>query len=289
MDELEQCVGDAESFLSTHWRQGPVVLRPPAPPVDLLSLPDVYGLIDDGLLSGPYLRLFTAEGRVPAERFCPPRLVSGEPVAGYANPDAVYELLHTGGATLLLRYIDQWHYGVRDFAAGLGERMGRRVEAFFFLSSRRPTAPHRDDADVLAVQVSGAKRWLIYPGPADGDWATGPLPADPGAPILETVLRRGEVLYVPRGFAHAAVTESDTPSAHLTLTIREAETEHLTTATRGMLATGLQLPARPLTEATLTATAAALIAHFRARLDAIAPEAVVAAARAIAQPHRSEG
>ncbi|WP_067535214.1 JmjC domain-containing protein [Nocardia crassostreae] len=286
MDELEQCVGSAEAFLSTLWRQAPAVLRPAAPPVELLSVADVLAILDDGLLGGPYVRLFTADGRVPADRYCLARWVSGEPVPGYIDPAAVHELLHMHGATVLLRHIGQWHRGIRDFIGGLSVRLHRRVEAFFVLSSRQPTAAHRDDADLLVVQVSGAKRWRIYPGPADGHWVPGPTGGDLGAPILDAVLHRGEVLYVPRGFAHDATTESAAPSAHLALAIREAGTEHLLTATRGMLATGIQLPARPLTDTALTAAARALIGHMSDRLNAITPEAVVAAARAIARPSR---
>ncbi|WP_348534767.1 cupin domain-containing protein [Kitasatospora sp. MAP12-44] len=52
---------------------------------------------------------------------------------------------------------------------------------------------------MLAIQISGEKRWRVHAGPADGNWEPSREDADPGEVLLDTVLRPGEVLYVPRG------------------------------------------------------------------------------------------
>ncbi|MFF7728609.1 JmjC domain-containing protein [Streptomyces sp. NPDC008001] len=279
---LERCVGDTRHFLATHWRTAPAVLRPDRPPVDVLPHAELDRLLDHGLLKAPYINLVQEHGQLPTERFCTPRVVLGEVVEDYADADAVRGLIRDERATLLLRYVDQWHQGVRALATGVGAELGRQVEAFYFLTpggtQGRPV--HRDDADVLAVQISGAKRWRVHGGPADGNWEPRREDGDPGEPLLDTVLRPGEVLYVPRGFAHRASAVGDSPSAHLSLTVREAGTAHLYTLLQALLADGPDLADRPLGDPALTAAADALLTHCHNTLATLTPESLVEQARA---------
>ena len=78
---------------------------------------------------------------------------------------------------------------------------------------------HYDAHDVLVLQVHGSKHWFLY---ADPEIA--PVhhvkQGNPAARevVYETVLKQGDVLYVPRGMYHrAAVTDTD--SVHLTFGI----------------------------------------------------------------------
>ncbi|MEV4504819.1 JmjC domain-containing protein [Streptomyces klenkii] len=279
---LERCVADTRHFLATHWRTAPAVLRPHDPPVDVLPLAELDRLLDHGLLKAPYINLVQEHGQLPAHRFCVPRVVLGEVVEDYADAGAVRALIRDERATLLLRYVDQWHAGVRALTTGVGDLLGRQVEAFYFLTpggtQGRPV--HRDDADVLAVQISGAKRWRVHGGPADGNWEPRREDGDPGPLLLDTVLRPGEVLYVPRGFAHRASAVGDAPSAHLSLTVREAGTAHLYALLQALLAEGPDLADRPLDEPALTDAAGTLLAHYRDVLATITPEGLVEQARA---------
>ncbi|MFD8821306.1 JmjC domain-containing protein [Streptomyces sp. NPDC059605] len=281
MDWLARCVGDKQEFFASSWRRAPVVLRPGSPPVDVVGTAELDALLDAGLLKVPYIGLVHADSHVPVERFCTPRVVLGELVEDYADAELVRHLVEEERATVLLRYVDQWHRGVRELTAGLGEQLGRRVEAFFFRTPAgtqgRPL--HRDDADVLAVQISGEKRWYIHAGPRDGNWEPAREDGDPGEVLLETVLRPGEVLYLPRGFAHRAEAVGDAPSAHLSLTVREAGTANLYAVLQAVLADGAQIPGRPLDDRALTEAAATLIEHQRSAVDALTPQTLVALAR----------
>ncbi|MFH8472364.1 JmjC domain-containing protein [Streptomyces sp. NPDC018000] len=282
MDWLKRCVRDEQEFFATYWRRAPAVLRPDDPPVDLLDTVELDGLLDSGLLRVPYIGL-VHEGRdVPTERFCTPRVVLGEIVEDYADAALVRHLVDNEGATVLLRYVNQWHQGVRALTTGLAEQLGRQVEAFCFRTPAgtqgRPL--HRDDADVLAIQISGEKRWRIHAGPADGNWEPAKEDGDPGEVLLETVLRPGEVLYVPRGFAHHADAVGETPAVHLSLTVREAGTANLYALLQALLAEGTALPGRPLDDDALADAAASLIDHTRRTLADLTPETLVAHARA---------
>ncbi|MFD4949676.1 JmjC domain-containing protein [Streptomyces sp. NPDC058239] len=279
MNWLERCVSDAERFLSTQWRQGPVVLRPDDPPTEILTPADLDDLIDSGALRVPYAGLFTTAGAVPEADFCPPRVVAGRYLEGWLDPERVRTLIREERATLQLRYVNHWYPPVRQLTAGLAEQLGRLAEAFCFYSQPgRFGAVHRDDGDILVLQLSGAKHWQVFGGPTDADWQ--PVREDdPGPVLLDTVVRPGEVLYVPNGYAHTAQATEDGPSLHLTIALREAGAGHLRAELQSLLASGLVLPARPLDDADLTGTAAALLDHFRDRLDRASAESLVHSAR----------
>lgn len=82
-------------------------------------------------------------------------------------------------------------------------------------------APHHDDVEVFILQTEGRKRWKLYP-PLDGH----ALPSRPspdladeiiGECMLDVVLSPGDLLYMPRGVIHQAVSLEDASSTHLTL------------------------------------------------------------------------
>jgi hypothetical protein len=279
---LRRFVGDEEHFLTAYWRTTPAVLHPTDPPLDVLPRTELEQLLDHGLLKVPYIGLVQQDGHVPATRFCHPRVVLGEVVQDYADGEAVRALVREEQATVLLRYVDQWHQGVRTVTRGLAGQLGRQVEAFFFLTppgtQGRPV--HRDDADVLAVQLGGTKRWQVHGGPANGNWVPDREDGDPGEVLLDTVLHPGEVLYIPRGFAHSARAVGGEPSTHLSLTVREAATANLYALAQALLTSSPDLPGRPLDEASLHAAAADLITHARTTLAALTPPDLIALARA---------
>ncbi|MFF4298480.1 JmjC domain-containing protein [Streptomyces vinaceus] len=279
MDWLERCVTDADRFLRTQWRRGPALLRPADPPTEVLGLDDLDELLDSGTLRVPYAGLFTMAGAVPEAAWCTPRVVAGRYLEGWLDAERVRALIRDEQATLQLRYVNHWYPPVRELTAGLARELDRLVEAFLFYSQPgRFGAVHRDDGDILVLQLSGSKHWKVYGGPADGHWQ--PVREDdPGEALLDTVVRPGEVLYVPNGYAHTAQATADGPSLHLTIVLREAGADHLRAELRSFLAEGLALPARPLGDEDLTETAAALLAHVRDRLDAADAPSLVHSAR----------
>jgi bifunctional lysine-specific demethylase and histidyl-hydroxylase NO66 len=82
-------------------------------------------------------------------------------------------------------------------------------------------APHFDDVDVYILQVEGAKRWRVYaplPGHALPRYSSRDFEdAEIGEPLLDTVLRPGDLLYLPRGTIHQAAALEDDHSLHLTV------------------------------------------------------------------------
>jgi ribosomal protein L16 Arg81 hydroxylase len=138
---------------------------------------------------------------------------------------------------------------------------------------------HRDDADVFVVQTAGSKTWRVHEGVADGRWGPGPVSGDPPAEVLHTELSAGEVLYIPRGFAHQAVAGAGL-SAHLSVTVREVDLAGLCRTLQRVSLAGLALQPRPVGDDSLLETAASLLAHAREELASLGPEALVRHARA---------
>jgi ribosomal protein L16 Arg81 hydroxylase len=80
-------------------------------------------------------------------------------------------------------------------------------------------SPHFDTQDAFILQIEGSKHWRLYPACVELplDEMAGPLPE--GAcrePLMTAHLRAGDVLYMPRGVVHEALT-SEEPSMHLTV------------------------------------------------------------------------
>ena len=76
--------------------------------------------------------------------------------------------------------------------------------------------PHTDRQDVLCIQTQGAKRWRVYAPPKrksgvdplnrgkNGDVLS--IEEELGQPLIDAVVQRGDVLYVPTGFPHTTDT-----------------------------------------------------------------------------------
>jgi JmjC domain len=279
---LAEWVGDVETFASRQWQREPVVFTPDrfTSPFDLDELDTAF---HGGLLRTPYLEMVRSDKVViPPDAYTTSRVIHGPTHHGFADGAKVISLLR-GGATLLLRRVDQWHPATGDLVARLSEEIDRRVEAFFFVTPAggQGLAVHRDDADVFVLQAAGRKTWYVHSAPAVADWSPGELPDDEHSPqLLRSDLGPGGVLYIPRGFAHRAVGAAGL-SAHLSLTIRDISLQDLRSALEEQMSDGLDLPARPLGEAAITSACATLLSHFRAKLDTITPEDVLLATRAL--------
>ncbi|POX64484.1 cupin [Streptomyces sp. Ru62] len=278
---LGRWVGDTGEFFASRWHREPGVFTPAGGAYTSFGLADAEDALNTGLFRVPYIEMWEDNALLPARKFTAARTVARENPAGFADHEKIRALLDRG-ATMLLRCLDQWHRPTQEMLAGLAEELGRPVEAFFFVTpAGQPGLPlHRDDADVLVIQVAGAKRWRIHEGPADGNWRAGRIKDDEPQPaeLLETVIRPGQVLYIPRGFAHRAVGQEGL-SAHLSLTIREAGTADLTDALARHAVAGAGLDALPVTADALTGTAKKLLENAVRRLSELTPQELVDSAR----------
>jgi ribosomal protein L16 Arg81 hydroxylase len=107
----------------------------------------------------------------------------------------------------------------------------RNLELFFNYSANiscyltpkksQGVLPHYDTHDVFILQIDGAKLWRIYDSFMSLPLEEHRKPVSPeeiGHPIHEIRLAAGDLLYIPRGYVHEALTSEDS-SLHLTVGI----------------------------------------------------------------------
>lgn len=280
---LSQWVGSLDAFTKEYWHRRPGVFKPDCPPTPF-TIEDLDVALSGGLLRSPYLVMTRTgpDGKSDPLLCTSSRMVHQATYEGFADEGQIIAQLEHGG-TLLLHRIDQWHAPTRELLASLAVELGRRIEAFFFVTpaGEQGLPLHRDDADVIVVQITGSKRWYVHAGPESGDWRPDKVPdGETPAELLQVTLHPGEVLYIPRGFAHRAAGSGGL-STHLSLTIREVITRDLLRSLQRALLEGLELAQRPVGDEALTATVSAAIDHFRERIADISADEILDAAREI--------
>ena len=125
------------------------------------------------------------------------------------------------GATIVLQGLHLTRPSVGAFCRSIEETLGHPAQANAYYTPRAAQGlpVHHDTHDVFVLQVAGKKRWLVYEPALElplKDQRYSEELGGPGAAVEDRVLRPGDMLYLPRGWLHEALT-SDTDSLHLTI------------------------------------------------------------------------
>ncbi|WP_067410273.1 cupin domain-containing protein [Streptomyces sampsonii] len=193
---------------------------------DLFSAAAVDELIARRGLRTPLLRVARNGATLPDTAYTSPAGV-GATIADQLDDTALWREF-ADGATLVLQALHRTWQPVAEFCAGLGTELGHPVQANAYVTppQNRGFDDHYDVHDVFVLQIEGTKRWLVHrpvhPDPLrDQPWTDRrPAVAEAAAsePYLDVVLAPGDVLYLPRGWLHAAEAQGAV-SVHLTLGI----------------------------------------------------------------------
>lgn len=81
--------------------------------------------------------------------------------------------------------------------------------------------PHHDDVEVFILQTEGCKIWRLYLDSSANlpDFYAKNLPKDRLKRYVELKLSKGDLLYLPRGVIHEAVTSEEAFSTHVTISV----------------------------------------------------------------------
>ena len=130
------------------------------------------------------------------------------------------------GATVRVRDLEQFDHRFGAFAAAVRVEFAADVQINLYITPPHQAGfpPHFDTTDVFVLQLAGSKLWHLYPDYAgriplptlDTPWEPDRYVPTSGGEVIE--LRRGDVLYVPRGGMHAASCREN-ESLHLTISI----------------------------------------------------------------------
>lgn len=116
------------------------------------------------------------------------------------------------------RFSDPLHTINAGFEHSFGSLAG--ASAYLTPARSQGLAPHHDDVCVFILQTEGSKLWHLWPAPMElPEHHSDDIPraALPGAP-LEVLLQCGDLLYLPRGVIHEAVSQ-DCFSTHVTISV----------------------------------------------------------------------
>jgi hypothetical protein len=172
----------------------------------------------------PFLRIAKDGAVVDPRRFTTSGGAGAE-VGDQVSSDAVLRLF-ADGCTVVLQGLHRLWPPLMEFADQLAADLGHptQVNAYITPPSNRGFGAHYDVHDVFVLQVAGEKHWRIHepvlPDPLRTQpWNDRPAAvaaAAAGEPVIDEVLRPGDVLYLPRGFLHSAEALGAI-SAHLTI------------------------------------------------------------------------
>src|SRR6185295_15022025 len=147
-----------------------------------------------------------------------------------ADPRKVKALLGLG-ASIVANHIHKVCPEVAAVTQMLEREFAARAGANVYCSFKEVQAfsTHFDLHDVFVVQTEGEKLWHVYSGRADnpvnpvppGDEAEKWLIASRGNVMLEVPMKPGDVLYLPRGQYHDAIT-GGAASLHATCFVEPA-------------------------------------------------------------------
>ena len=213
-----------EEFARDVWGRAPLHTRGAGDFSDLFSAAAVDELISRRGLRTPFLRVAKDGSTLPESSFTCSAGV-GATVADQLDDTAVWRAF-AGGNTLVLQALQRTWEPITDFASRLGTELGHPVQANAYVTppQNRGFDDHYDVHDVFVLQIAGTKRWTVHepvhPDPLrDQPWTdhhAAVAEAARGESCLDTVLEPGDVLYLPRGWLHAAEAQGSV-SIHLTL------------------------------------------------------------------------
>lgn len=213
-----------EDFARHIWSRTALLTRRASDFSDLFSARAVDELVSRRGLRTPFLRVAKNGATLPDASFTAPAGV-GATIADQVDDTALWREF-ADGATLVLQALQRTWAPVGDFTARLAAELGHPVQANAYVTppQNRGFDAHYDVHDVFVLQIEGTKRWIVHrpvhPDPLrDQPWTDhrqAVAEAAQGEPHTDTVLEPGDVLYLPRGWLHAAEAQGEV-SVHLTL------------------------------------------------------------------------
>ncbi|MFC0597952.1 JmjC domain-containing protein [Streptomyces palmae] len=224
---LARLVPSPKEFASAPPDRPAVWSMPAAPLTGLLDLDGIDRILRDGL-PADRVRVVRRGENVPESEYTWGGRPIERPFSGDVRPGALSALLEEG-STVVLDALHRYWRPVGDFGRRLAHEVGLPVFATGFLTppGRTGFPFHHDERGNFLIQTVGSKVWRVRE----------PLLADPlthetsathsptaeqlarferEPATLETRLRPGDVLWIPRGWLHSG-TATEEPSVHVTV------------------------------------------------------------------------
>ena len=224
------------TFATEVWSRNHLVRRAGDGPdlTRLFTVDDADTLLSSHALRTPFLRIAKDGVVAPASSFTRSGGI-GATVGDQVDADQVTRLL-VDGSTVVFQGLHRAWPSIQAFTTDLTLDLGHPVQANAYLTpaSARGFAAHYDTHDVFVIQLSGSKHWTIHSPVIDVDaglveWTQNRSKVESAAatePVFDGLLEQGDVLYLPRGWIHAA-RAAEATSLHLTLGVHPYTERHV--------------------------------------------------------------
>ena len=185
------------------------------------------------------------------------------------------------GAAVVLEGLDILDANINAMIRQIDQRLPcslSNCEAFFSQKGNEAYGGHRDSDNVLVVQVSGEKRWILHHPQQRRYFGNTPLTVAQMGPVLsDFVMRPGDALFVRAGVPHRCITVTD-HSLHLSIDLcdRTPNIEQITHAANSNYNHGV---------APAYASAAEVVDHYIAQLKSDGFQAELAQAVMATRTH----
>lgn len=210
---------DVGTFLDAYWERQPLLVRG----ADADRYSSLFSLADiDHVFATPLL-IHSSSVRVIRDG----RGLSLDQIGrrgARGDHETVEAILneHRQGATIALQALNRLFPALRDLCQALAADLSAtmQVNAYLTPPSSQGFDTHFDTHDVFILQISGAKQWNVFEPvvalPLRTRTAGDGFRTGSDNPLLDVELRPGDLMYIPRGFPHHAVSTQST-SLHLTV------------------------------------------------------------------------
>lgn len=226
---MTELVGDSHEFFQAWWQNAPLLRRDAVNETSQIrvSLEEVARAIWNPMLRPPYILMMKDGAPVPKERYSRSTEISGAIIDDHFDVTRALQEFESG-ATIVLRGVEQQIPSASELCRALATEFGSTAIGHLFLTPKDAQGYgwHRDGDDNFVVQLLGAKTFETAPGRIrDSD--RGRL-LDTEKSLGESDIERfdltpGDVLYLPPGCPHRAMSDVSGPSMHLSLWVKRKE------------------------------------------------------------------
>jgi hypothetical protein len=220
MAEDSLLVGTFKAAANAGWQRARIIPRLPGGEHTVpLDLDAAQSLLANTPIPEGCFRAVLDGKPLPLSSVSKDLFVAGQRVNRLLDPELAWGSFKAG-ASLIVSGLDYLLPNIRQLCRNLSIATARQSYAFavFSPSGASGFLPHLDQADQLVVQCVGSKEWRVFP--VDRSLPLG-APVDPDglpSPILETILRKGDMLFLPLGSPHVATAKEEL-SIHITFAL----------------------------------------------------------------------
>jgi ribosomal protein L16 Arg81 hydroxylase len=212
----------AEDFFRDYWERKPLHLsgRSPRYYDSIITNEALERIISSWDLRYPAIQLAKNGSYLPPEIYTKNTKHGSESFNAVPDVEKI-QAEYRSGATVVLPAMQRTWAPLQEICAALENELSHPAHANVYLTPGNSPGftPHYDTHEVFVLQIAGHKRWRVYQPPLPLPHRTQPftpLGYTLPAPSLDLELKPGDLLYLPRGYVHAAHT-SHSHSLHLTV------------------------------------------------------------------------